>query len=112
MLERFEKVGNDALADLKEVTDLAALEAFRIKYLGRKGQITGMLSQIGECPADERPGAGQLANKIKKEVSEAFEQFKNEGLPYQFIAYLFFINGGLIEFFICFSIAEFFAILF
>jgi phenylalanyl-tRNA synthetase alpha chain len=66
MLEQFEKVGNDARADLKEVTDLAALEAFRIKYLGRKGQITEMLSQIGEFPADERRGAGQLANTISE----------------------------------------------
>ncbi len=83
MLEQFEKVGNDALADLKEVTDLAALEEFRIKYLGRKGQITGMLSQIGECPADQRPGAGQLANKIRKDVSAAFEQLKNDLLEPQ-----------------------------
>ncbi|MHC4338118.1 MAG: phenylalanine--tRNA ligase subunit alpha [Planctomycetota bacterium] len=78
MLEQFEKVGNDARADLKEVTDLAALEAFRIKYLGRKGQITEMLSQIGEFPADERRGAGQLANTIRKDVSAAFEQLKND----------------------------------
>jgi len=36
-----------------------------------------MLSQIGQFPADQRPQAGQLANKIKKEVSDAFERLKN-----------------------------------
>ncbi len=77
MLEQFEKIGKDALANLKEVADLAGLEDFRIKYLGRKGQITQMLSQIGRFPAEQKPQAGQLANKIKKEVTEAFEQLKD-----------------------------------
>jgi len=83
MLEQFEKIGEDALADLKKVTDLAALEEFRIKYLGRKGQITQMLSQIGQFPADQRRQAGQVANKIKKEVSDAFELLKNNLLQSQ-----------------------------
>jgi phenylalanyl-tRNA synthetase alpha chain len=77
MLEQFKKMGKDALADLKRVTDLAALEEFRIKYLGRKGQVTQMLSQIGQFPAEQRRQAGQLANKIKKDVSDAFERLKN-----------------------------------
>ena len=77
MLEQFKNIGKDALADLKKVTDLASLEEFRIKYLGRKGQVTQMLSQIGQFPAEQRRQAGQLANKIKKEVGDAFERLKN-----------------------------------
>jgi phenylalanyl-tRNA synthetase alpha chain len=76
MLEQLEKIGKDALAALKNITDTATLEEFRIKYLGRKGQITQMLSQVGHLPAEQRREGGQLANKIKKEVSEAFEQLK------------------------------------
>ena len=77
MLEQFKKTGKEALTDLKKVTDLASLEEFRIKYLSRKGQIIQMLSQIGKLPPEEKPHAGQLANKIKKEVTGAFEQLKN-----------------------------------
>jgi len=77
MLEQFEKTGEEALAELQKVTDLAALEEFRIKYLGRKGQVTQMLSQIGKFPPEEKPRAGQLANKVKKDVSVAFEEAKN-----------------------------------
>jgi phenylalanyl-tRNA synthetase alpha chain len=77
MLEQFKKIGKDALADLKKVADIAALEEFRIKYLGRKGQVIQMLSQIGQFPADQRREAGRVANRIKKEVSEAFEQLKS-----------------------------------
>jgi len=76
MLEQFEKIGRDSLSALKKVSGVAALEEFRIKYLGRKGQITQMLTQIGRFPAEQRPAAGQLANKIKKEITEAYEQLK------------------------------------
>jgi len=76
MLEQFEKIGKDALGDLKKVADLKALEDFRIKYLGRKGQIIQILSQIGKLPSEQKPRAGRLANKIRKEVTEVFEQLK------------------------------------
>jgi len=83
MLEQFEKIGKDALAALKKVADAAALEDFRIKYLGRKGKITQMLGQIGQLTLEQKPRAGQLANKIKKEVTKAFEQLKNTLLQSQ-----------------------------
>ena len=72
VLTQFKKIGQDALTELKKVTDLAGLEDFRIKYLARKGQITQLLSQIGKLPAEQKPQAGQLANKIKKEVTKAY----------------------------------------
>lgn len=77
MLEQFEKIGRDALAELKKVTDLSVLEEFRIKYLGRKGQVTEMLSQIGKLPAEQKRQAGQLANRIKNDLSKAFEELKS-----------------------------------
>ena len=76
MLEQFEKTGKDAISALKEVKDLAGLEEFRIKYLSRKGQVTCMLNQIGKVAAEQRRQAGQLANKVKKEVTQSFEDLK------------------------------------
>jgi phenylalanyl-tRNA synthetase alpha chain len=76
MLEDFKTIGNEALEAIKGVTDTAALEDFRIKYLGRKGSVTGMLGQIGKLPAGERKEGGRLANKIKNEVTSAFEAAK------------------------------------
>ncbi len=63
---------------LKQVTDLKALEEFRIKYLSRKGKVSQMLNQIGKYPAELKPQAGQIANQIKKEVAEAFENLKHQ----------------------------------
>lgn len=76
MLEQFEKIGKDALNDLKKVTSLDSLEQFRIKYLARKGRISQMLTQIGRVPPQQKPQAGQIANKIKSDVTAAFEQLK------------------------------------
>jgi len=78
MLEQFAKIGQDALEELKAVADSAALEQFRIKYLSRKGLVTQILTQIGKVSAEQRPAAGQLANKIKNEVNAAFEQLKGK----------------------------------
>jgi len=83
MLEEFEKIGKAALEEMKKVTDPEVLERFRIKYLGRKGKITQMLSQIGRFPAEQRPQAGQLANKIKSRVSSEFEGLKSSILEVQ-----------------------------
>ncbi len=76
MLEQLEQAGKQALDELARVQDLKALEDFRIKYLGRKGLIMQMLSDIGRLPAEEKPRAGQLANKTRNEVTAAFEERK------------------------------------
>jgi phenylalanyl-tRNA synthetase alpha chain len=78
MLDQFEKLGTEALEALKKVKDLSALEDFRLKYLSRKGALQQMLSRVGKCPADIKPQAGQIANRIKKEVTEAFESLKQQ----------------------------------
>lgn len=78
MLEQFEKIGKEALSELAKVKDLSQLEQWRIKYLGRKGLVTDMLSQIGSAAKEQRAAAGQLANKLKKQVSESFEQLKQK----------------------------------
>jgi len=74
MLEQFEQVAGQALAELERVSDLKALEDFRLKYLSRKGLIMQLLSEVGRLPREQKPQAGQLANKAKNEVSAAFEQ--------------------------------------
>ncbi len=76
MLERLEQIGTEALAELKKVHDLKALEDFRIKYLGRKGLIMQLLSEVGGLPRELKPRAGQLANKAKNDVLAAFEECK------------------------------------
>ena len=76
MLEQFTQIGNDARTELANITDAESLEAFRIQYLGRKGSVTGMLSMIGKLPKEQKREGGQLANTIKQEITQAFEELK------------------------------------
>ena len=64
-----------SMADAK---DVKALEALRVKYLGKKGLLTGQLKSLGRLPAKERPKAGQAINKAKREVAEMLQQQKTQ----------------------------------
>jgi phenylalanyl-tRNA synthetase alpha chain len=77
VLEKFRQIGKEALESLKEITNPVQLEEYRIRFLSRKGTVTEMLSQIGQALPEQRKEAGALANKIKQEVTKAFELLKN-----------------------------------
>ena len=51
----------------------AALDDIRVKYLGKKGELTAMLKQLGSLSADERPVAGESINRAKQAVQEAIQ---------------------------------------
>ncbi|MDH3527829.1 MAG: phenylalanine--tRNA ligase subunit alpha [Gammaproteobacteria bacterium] len=53
--------------------DAAALDAARVRYLGKKGLLTQQLKQLGGLPAEERPAAGQAINRIKQQLQQAIE---------------------------------------
>jgi len=76
MLDSFHQIKDQALTELQAVTTPDQLEAFRIQYLGRKGQVLQMLSQIGKLPPEQKREGGQLANQIKQEVTAAFDAQK------------------------------------
>ena len=59
-----------------EATDMEALEALRVRYLGKKGELTAMLKQMGKLSAEERPVIGQLANEIRAELENELESRK------------------------------------
>ena len=59
-----------AEAEISAAADLAALDAVRVQYLGKKGELTARLKALGSIPADERPAAGQDINKAKKNLQD------------------------------------------
>ena len=56
----------------------AEIEAVRVKYLGKKGELTAILKQMGSLSPEERPKMGQLVNEAKSEVEELITSKKNE----------------------------------
>ena len=65
-----------AQADIERSDDLAALDAVRVAFLGKKGALTEQLKGLGKLPADERPAAGQAINAAKQAVQGSLEARK------------------------------------
>ncbi|NNC77685.1 MAG: phenylalanine--tRNA ligase subunit alpha [Woeseiaceae bacterium] len=58
----------EATARIDAASDVAALDAVRVEFLGKKGALTAKLKALGKVSAEERPAAGQAINKAKQEV--------------------------------------------
>ena len=72
MREQLAKIRSEALAAFDAAADSAALDALRVQYLGKKGELTGVLKMMGKLSAEERPIGGlgiflirQIMNEVK-----------------------------------------------
>jgi phenylalanyl-tRNA synthetase alpha chain len=65
-----------ALEAIAAAADLAGLDQARVRYLGKSGELTALLKQLGTLPAEERPAAGQEINQAKVAVQAAIDQRK------------------------------------
>ena len=61
MKEQLEQIRREALAAMDAAADSQALETLRVKYLGKKGELTAVLKMMGKLSAEERPVMGQVA---------------------------------------------------
>ena len=68
MKEQLEAIRAQAEAELEAAGSQQALEELRIKYLGKKGALTGILKQMGKLSPEERPVIGQLANQVRADI--------------------------------------------
>ena len=78
MEEELLRLQQSALADLDAITLASELEPYRVKYLGRKSDFTGLMRQLGRVAAEERPRIGKVANEIKADLETRFAAKKEE----------------------------------
>ena len=78
MKQQLENIRSQALAALEQARTPAALEELRVKLLGKKGELTAVLKQMGKLSAEERPVMGQLANSVRAAIEETLEKRKTE----------------------------------
>lgn len=71
MKEQLEALRQEALEQLQAINSPKELEDFRVRYLGKKGSVTGLLRGMGALPAEERPQMGQMVNRLRQEIEEA-----------------------------------------
>ncbi len=74
MKQQLKNIELAAKAELESVSTPDGLEALRIKYLGKKGELTAVLKQMAGLSAEERPVIGQLANTIRADIEAALQQ--------------------------------------
>ncbi len=77
MREQLEQIRVVALQALDEASSLEGLENLKIKYLGKKGELTAILRGMGGLSAEERPIIGQLANEVRSQIEARMEEVKS-----------------------------------
>ncbi|MBR2066892.1 MAG: phenylalanine--tRNA ligase subunit alpha [Solobacterium sp.] len=77
-MDKIQQVQEEALAAIAEATDLESLNQVRIQYLGKKGSIQELMSEMKSLPKEEKPAFGSKVNVCKQEVSTALEHKQSE----------------------------------
>ena len=78
MKEQLQSIKASAQTEINEIVSAEQLEAFRVKYLGKKGVLTDVLKGMGKLSAEERPVIGQLANEIRNFLEDIVSKMQNE----------------------------------
>ncbi|GAA0718337.1 phenylalanine--tRNA ligase subunit alpha [Clostridium malenominatum] len=78
MREKLELIKESALSELKSIENKADLEGIRVKYLGKKGELTQILRGMGGLSNEERPIVGKLANEVREVIENLIEEALND----------------------------------
>ena len=76
MKEQLAQIKQQAVEALQQAQTPAQLEDLRVRFLGKKGELTAVLKQMGKLSPEERPVMGQLANAVRAEIEEMLEKQK------------------------------------
>lgn len=76
MEKRIEELRATAIATLEASSSLDDVEAARVRFLGKNGEITRLMKGLKDLPAEEKPKAGQLFNRLKGDVDAAVKERK------------------------------------
>src|SRR5690606_26750727 len=76
MKERLEILREKALGEIQNIVNLSDLEDLRVKFLGKKGEITSILRDMGKLSAEMRPIVGQMANDVRADIENKIQEVK------------------------------------
>ena len=78
MKDKLLDISKKAIEELSNIESLTELEAIRIKYLGKKGELTAILRGMGALSPEERPVVGKVANEVRAKIEEEIENISRE----------------------------------
>ena len=76
MEQELQRIKEEALFAIKSASDEQALQDVRVKYLGKKGQVTALLKGLGKLSPEERPKMGALVNAVRQALEEEIDALK------------------------------------
>ena len=74
MINALQTIQKQAAEALDSAADLRAIDDLRVRYLGKKGELTAILKQMGKLSAEERPKVGQLANEVRAAIARLIDE--------------------------------------
>ena len=74
MKEEIAKIKENSLKEISESKDLKTLGDLKVKYLGKKGELTLVLRGMGKLSPEERPVIGSLVNQVRDELNKLVEE--------------------------------------
>ncbi|MGL4797716.1 MAG: phenylalanine--tRNA ligase subunit alpha [Paraclostridium sp.] len=78
MQEKLLNLQEAALSEIKDTQSIEVVESLRVKYLGKKGEITAILKEMGKLSSEERPVIGKVANEVREAIENAIFTMKEE----------------------------------
>ena len=76
MEQELQRIKEEALSAIKSASDEQALQDVRVKYLGKKGEVTALLKGLGKLSPEERPKMGALVNAVRQALEEEIDALK------------------------------------
>lgn len=78
MKEQLNNIKQQAISALESASTPAELEELRVRFLGKKGELTAVLKQMGKLSPEERPIMGQIANSVRAEIESKLDEYKTK----------------------------------
>ena len=78
MKEQLISLKERALSEIKQSSSMEELDSLRVKYSGKKGELTAILKGMGKLSAEERPEMGKIANEVREAIETAISQTREE----------------------------------
>lgn len=76
MKEKLKAIQEKAMAAFQEAKEMKDIDDLKVKYLGKKGELTAILKEMGKLSAEERPIIGQMANDVRQNLEKCWMKQK------------------------------------